>query len=826
MEEASSGPRKFPSIPTLIHVIWLRKWLIVLVWLLVAIPAGVLLSIFDLPRTYSAHSVMRFPDVVGAQTNVMRDVAITSGQSIISILSSRQVLEGAIQKLGLCLRITSPELFHRWVFQEVKYSDGLELGHYTIVLEKKGTQATVSYIPEGSSTAYPVYQGSIREGRLSFPGMEIAFIPNFLDGRHGNKVELDFTALDETYEALRKNLSVKPLGGTNFELKVKDRDPFLVADILAALQSIFLDVYYGTTEVQDVGILVQMEKDLALAKERLEKSQDELSRYYAENPALSQPQGGQTGDNLTYLESRQSLDRLENFKRRVSMANAALDPGAAPERKFFWAMELLSEMAIAGESRASILRSSLQEIQNRQQSLRTTLGPDHPRIKETESEKENIYQQIETAQVEMVRRLNTEIEQAKARMITSAPRPNYRPPVKVQLELERLSNVNKNNQNIYDRLLETYNRAKLVTGSEFFKVSVVDPPRPAVYTPPSLKTRLLVAAAVVCLLFVLVVLGFAGFLLIFQKVFTKDDVKRLLDLKVLGSISLGKFPKPEGKSKESDGKSDVDPLLLFYGTAYKLEDLEAYRLIREEAESFFRNPRHPDRLVLLVTSTQPAEGKSLTSSNMALTFARKGKRTLLIDADLRLGRIARIFNVSASTGLDDMLNQSDLGMDEFLAAASLCLVPSVQNGLVLVPRHSNNPNAGEMVSSERFKAFIKLAREQFEVVIIDTPPMMITPEPLALVGLVDGVVFVTRSGVTPVGAAQELLEVLKERRVKTAAVLNAVRYSPFEDSRYQKYSKYYHEEAAGLNRVAKAKAESSKPKPKAKKFWQSKPDEA
>jgi capsular exopolysaccharide synthesis family protein len=310
--------------------------------------------------------------------------------------------------------------------------------------------------------------------------------------------------------------------------------------------------------------------------------------------------------------------------------------------------------------------------------------------------------------------------------------------------------------------------------------------------------------------------------LLFQKVFTKDDVKRLLDLKVLGSISLGKLPKKKTKSKgkkkddtkESVEVSDVDPLLLFYGEAYKLEDLEAYRLIREEAESFFRNPKQPEKLVLLVTSTQPAEGKSLTSSNIALAFARKGKRTLLIDADLRLGSIARIFNVSASTGLDDMLNQGDLGMDEFLAAASLCLVSSVQNGLVLVPRHAENPNAGEMVSSERFKAFVKMAREQFEVVIIDTPPMLITPEPLALVGLVDGVIFVTRSEVTPVSQAQELLQILRERRVKTAAVLNAVRYSPFEDSRYQKYSKYYSEGASARREVDISKTSTSTRPPK------------
>jgi capsular exopolysaccharide synthesis family protein len=791
--DESSGPRKFPSLASLFHVLWLRKWIVLAAWLVAALPAGVALSLFDLPKSYTATTVMRFPDVVGAQTNVMRDVAITSGQSILSILSSHQVLEGTVTKLGLRLRITTKELFQKWVFKDVKYTDNLGLGRYTIVLANRGSEATVFYKPLGASAEYQVHQGPILpEGRLSFPGLDVQFTPEFLSGQRGNRVDLEFTAFDAAFQDLKKNVSARPLGGTNFEVKLKDRDPFLVSDILSTLQGEFLDVYYGTTEVQDVGILAQMEKDLALAKERLEKSQDEVSHYFAEHPELSQQQGPTAGDNLTLLETRQNMDQLETYKRRVTQAFAAREPGASPERSYFWAMELLGEMTQAGEAKAGILRASLQEVNARQQTLRNTLGPEHPRIKEAEAEKDSLYRQIEDAEASLIKRLDQDLAQARARLATSSAHQASRPPVKVQLELERLNNVNHNNQNIYDRLLESYNRAKLVTGSEFFKVSVVDPARPAIYYPPSTKARLLIAAVAVMLLLILIPGLFLAWSLVFIRVWTKEDVKRLLGLKVLGVIAERKPVSGKPKKDEEGGRRPaVDPMLIIHGAASRLEDVESFRMVREEIESGFRNPDAPGKYCLMITSSRPHEGKSTLSANLAVAFARKGKRTLLIDADFRLGRIAKLFNLHVATGLDDILDQPDIDSDHFLEAASLVFQPTLQRNLVVAPRKTPNANAGELVSSDRFKAFIRMARSQFDVVILDTPPVMITPEPLSLAEHVDGVIFVCRAGVTSAHEAREAVEILFERNPNIAAVLNGSKTSPFEENRYRKYSYYY-----------------------------------
>lgn len=807
----SGGSRRIPPIGSLLHVLWLRKWAILAAWTLVAIPAGVALSIFDLPKSYSVSTVLRFPSVVGAQTNVMRDVAITQGESIISIFNSFQVLEATIRKLNLRMRVAGPKnVFYRNAFESIRYGESLGLGRYYLQIGK-GREVALVYRPRQVSEEYTLFNKMLgRDNKLTVPGLELVLKDSLVRKGEGLILDLSFNSIEESAIGLRDALSARPLGTSNYEIKLKDRDPWMAAEILNTLREEFLTVYYGTTEVQDVGILVQMEKDLELSKVKLEKSQDELSRYYAAHPELMQRDERGGGDNLTYLESRQDLDRLAQLKRRVTAAYRAKPDSGTPEQTHFWALELLGHMTDAGEPRANILRASLAEMQQRQAGLKQSLGPDHPRITEVESEKAGIFVQVEETFAALVKRLDQDEAELKQRMAGSAPIRQATVPVKVQLELERLNTVNTNNQNIYDRLMESYNRAKLTTGSEFFKVTVVDPARPGQYLPASLKTRLLTAIAVMAVLSLLIPAVFVGWAILFLKVWTKDDVRRLLRLKSLGTLgwnpsAAGPKGKPPAKAKakskvgdagevpsnvSADGVRPPHPLLLFYGSSYTVEDLESYRHIREETESYFRSG--PDgKYCLLITSTRPNEGKTTMSANLAMTFARKGKRTLLIDADFRLGRVDKVFNTPASTGVDELLGQGDLSDGQFLESASLCFMPTMQRNLVIAPRSRSNPNAGELVSSDRFKAFIRLAREQFDVVLIDTPPIMITPEPLSLTEVVDGVLFVCLSGGTVVSEVQEAIQILEERGTKVGVVLNGLKGSPFEANRYKKYSYYY-----------------------------------
>jgi capsular exopolysaccharide synthesis family protein len=544
------------------------------------------------------------------------------------------------------------------------------------------------------------------------------------------------------------------------------------------------------------------------------------------NPSLMARTTTSPADNLTLMETRSELNTVETRLNRLRSTRAAKPPEADAEQLFFWANEILSVMVEAGEPKASILRAGIMDVRGKETALAAQLGPEHPRIMELRQKKAELFAGIDAAESALASRLGAQKAELQAEAARLAASAGMRPSVKVELELERLTSVNTNNQVIYDRVLEAYNRAKLVTGSEFFKVTVVDEARAALYVPPSFKTRIIIAALAVIVLLVAVPLVFLSWQILFPRIWSREDIRRQLGIRTLGVVIQRAMPKgykgakgaPRPRDADAraanaakgakDGRgsdeafpaptaagpassSGVDPLLIFYGKASLLEDVEAFRIIREETENAFRNKARPGKYCLMVTSSHPHEGKSTCSANLALTFARKGKRTLLIDADFRLGRAARIFDLKVETGLDDILAQVDLTFSQFAEIAPMAYQATLQRDLVVAPRRTPNANAGELVSSDRFKAFVNMARDQFDVVIIDTPPVMITPEPLSLAELVDGVVFVCRSGVTVASEAKEAVASLRERKVRVEALLNGVKDTPFQSSRYKKYTYYY-----------------------------------
>jgi len=790
-DDDEGGGFGLASLKSILHAIWLKRWFILIVWILISLPTGIFFSLVDLPQSYRVSTVLRFPAVIGAQTSVMRDVAITENESIINIFKSFQVLERTIQALGLQLRVENQNLFPKYMFRSMSFTESAPPGVYKIT--HTGGKVVVTLKPQRGGDDLVVFAGKLPpNGRMDGGGLILDWLPLGLEAMRREPIELSLTEMTPLVEKLRKSIRINSMG-SNLEVGLEDRDPFLVAKILNTLVDEFLKVYYGTTEVQEVGVLVQMEKDVELAKKRLEESQNEVAAYYREHPELTQTNDAGPSDNLAMLGTQTEWMRVGEQLERLQKTYAAKPADMESDQAFFWMSDLLGLMVEAGDAKASILRGTLGELRAKSQKAQAEYGPGHPKLKEIEAEKAGFASQLDDVYKPLRSSLQNKVDALKAKLSQVAVR-QAGPSVKAQLELQRLTEVNRNNQDIYNRLQESYNRAKLVTGSEFFKVTIVDPARPATYKPPTHGGRLAVAGVAVCALFFFLVAAFGVYQFLFRKIWTKEDIRALLGISPLGTVPEGNVILPKDNEEANEAtkrRMAIEPLLLFYGSSHSLAELESYRLIREEAEGLFKGKDKSGKLCLMITSTQPGEGKTLISSNIALTFARKGKRTLLVDADFRLGRIAKAFQSDPSTGLDEMLSQTDLTEPEFLEAASLCFVPSMQKDLILVPRKVSNPNAGELVSSDRFKAFLKLAKEQFDVVIVDTPPVGITPEPLGLLDEVDGVVFVCRSGMVSASAAKASVELMSSRKVKIAAVLNGLEFTPFEDNHYRKYAYYY-----------------------------------
>ncbi len=203
---------------------------------------------------------------------------------------------------------------------------------------------------------------------------------------------------------------------------------------------------------------------------------------------------------------------------------------------------------------------------------------------------------------------------------------------------------------------------------------------------------------------------------------------------------------------------------------------EAYRTLRTNVQ--FYNVAEPMRR-LLFTSATPREGKSITAANLAIAFAQADKKVIIIDADLRRPNLHRIFQISNQVGLTDVL----LGTSDLAST----LVSTVVPGLLVLPAGPLPPNPAEMLGSPRMRGLLDELNKEADLVIIDSPPVVIVTDAAVLAPLADGVILVVAAGEVNREVVQQAKSQLEAVRARVLGiVLNGV-----EDKAKSHDSYYY-----------------------------------
>ena len=219
---------------------------------------------------------------------------------------------------------------------------------------------------------------------------------------------------------------------------------------------------------------------------------------------------------------------------------------------------------------------------------------------------------------------------------------------------------------------------------------------------------------------------------------------------------------------------------------------EAYAILQTNI-TFSRPEQHIK--VLALTSALPGEGKTTTSVNLALTMCQRGLSVCLIDADLRRPRLHEVFHLTREPGLAEVLR----GLQTFEGAYRPVQIGESHHLAVLTAGSFQGANAPGLVGSTRMRTLLSELREQFDLVILDTPPVNILTD-AALVGVnADGVLLVVRAGSTDSAALRYAMEQLNHVRAPALGiVLNAVdlkRFGPY-DAAYKYYSYTAYAEAS------------------------------
>jgi capsular exopolysaccharide synthesis family protein len=210
--------------------------------------------------------------------------------------------------------------------------------------------------------------------------------------------------------------------------------------------------------------------------------------------------------------------------------------------------------------------------------------------------------------------------------------------------------------------------------------------------------------------------------------------------------------------------------------------IESYRNLRSSLLYMAQTGTRPR--TLLITSSVPNDGKSMTAANLAIMLAMGGSRVLLVDADLRKGNLHNRFSIKADAGLFEVLSQ---GTDW----RSLARETAVAN-LRLLPRGATTQRSSEFFIGPVMNKFLQETIKEYDYVMIDTAPVMAADDVTSLAPLVDGVIFVIRAEHTSARVARAALDMLYQRKARVLGlVFNSVRATASDYYSYYRYRDYY-----------------------------------
>jgi polysaccharide biosynthesis transport protein len=217
--------------------------------------------------------------------------------------------------------------------------------------------------------------------------------------------------------------------------------------------------------------------------------------------------------------------------------------------------------------------------------------------------------------------------------------------------------------------------------------------------------------------------------------------------------------------------------------------IENFRVIRTNVLSMGSLTKAPH--VTMVSSAMPKEGKTVVSTNLAISFSQTGARTLLIDTDLRRGRLHRLFGYRKSPGLSNVL-LGEVSLEEACR-------PTNHENLTILSAGRHMDTGTEMLGSASFAELMTTLRGRYDRIVMDTPPVLGLSETSIMQSLVDGVLFVIWSGHTPIRNMKAAIEMLQANGANFYGfVLNRLDLSATQNYyQYYYYSHdyYYHRQA-------------------------------
>ena len=550
-------------------------------------------------------------------------------------------------------------------------------------------------------------------------------------------------------------------------ISYRSEDPQLAADAANAIAQSYLEHTYNIRLRSSASVARFMERQMEELKAKMDTSGQALMVFEREL-------------NLINPEAKTNILSARLLQLNIEYTNAEAD---RLKKEAAWeSVRGGSFEAALATPQGEALRKLVEHrrtTQERFAEIKTHFGTSHPEYRKALAQVQEVDSGIEATRVEIARRVEIEfregerresmVKQAVGGAKTEFDRVNAR-----SFEYHALKREADADKHLYDELVRKIKEAGINAGFQNSAIRIADPARPelnAVF--PNIRLNGLLALVFSALL----AIGAAVLSDVLDKTIRDpEQVARTLHTEVIGTLPLMKNRRALASSSDSktqDGKTMDDD---FSGFGESVRTLRNSILLG----SFERRYRS-----LLVTSAAPGDGKTTTAAHLAAAHAEQGLRTLLIDGDLRRPSVHRNFNVASATGLSNAL------LGEIPWRDALITAPRVAD-LHILPAGPPSRRASDLVGRGMVELLEEAAKD-YDLVVLDGPPLLGFAEPLQMATAVDGVVVVARAGQTSRKAVASVLATLTRLRAKVVGlVLNEVHKELSESYYYYGYYRSYY----------------------------------
>jgi capsular exopolysaccharide synthesis family protein len=331
-----------------------------------------------------------------------------------------------------------------------------------------------------------------------------------------------------------------------------------------------------------------------------------------------------------------------------------------------------------------------------------------------------------------------------------------------QGERDRLEANQAQYQQTYAYLLQSYEQVRLTEAQSTSNIVQVEP---ATIPERPIRPRIFVNTMLACVVGFMLTVGLVFLIDALDDTLKKpEEIANQLGLPILGVIE----------------RHEVEEGSPITATLPRTPVSEAFRSLRTNIQfASVDKPIH----TLLVTSPSPAEGKSTIAVNLGVVLAHSGRKVIVVDGDLRRPRVHKVLGITNKTGLSDLFVQDSIHLSGIIQETSI-------ENLFALTTGELPPNPSELLGTEKLELILEKIKEEFDSVIVDSPPVMAVTDSAILSPKVDGVLLVVKPGVTQMAVAKQCVELLQRGGAKLlGVVLNEVN---LQGSRYYYYKGYYY----------------------------------